>query len=134
MGAFRNSDGAVVRYETVRRALEGEDPLVMRLTDAREIAALIEAVNERIDSCLESCFVPDRGDHYEGKARSHDGTTVCWELVCHVSAASLPVLLRRLEDHPFKDDDLASAALGLQSDILTALNINDRGEFVPEDE
>ncbi len=47
------------------------------------------AVNQGIDSYLEACYVPDRGDSYEWDGR---------RLNCKVSAESLPVLIRRLSE------------------------------------
>jgi hypothetical protein len=52
-----------------------------------ESPAVIDAVNQGIDSRLEACFVPDRGDSYNRVGR---------RLECEVSKESLPVLIRRL--------------------------------------
>ena len=75
--------------------------------DAKAVQAV---VNQGIDSHLESCYVPDRGDSYEfrrdpgirGQVR---GTS----LKCSVSPESLPVLIRRLmEDSNEHGESLAS--------------------------
>lgn len=51
------------------------------------------AVNKGIDSRLEACFIPARGDSYTVT----DGGRFCGRrLACKVSRESLPVLLRRL--------------------------------------
>ena len=55
-------------YETIRQAMNGE-PFTMSLTDTDEINAVIAAVNQGIDSHLEACFCPDRGDRYDGGRR-----------------------------------------------------------------
>jgi hypothetical protein len=48
-----------------------------------------ECVNQGIDSHLETCFVPERGDSFEVSPGLH-------KLVCVVSPESLIVLIRRL--------------------------------------
>ena len=58
----------IVSYEAVRTAMNGE-PYTMSLTDTDDIRAVIEAVNQGIDSHLEGCFCPERGDRYEGGSR-----------------------------------------------------------------
>lgn len=63
-------------FEPYTMSLVGED---------RE--ALQEAVNQGIDSHLEACYVPARGDSF---------TWGAWRLECKVSPESLPVLVRRL--------------------------------------
>lgn len=62
------------------------EPYTMSLV-GDDAEAVIAAVNEGIDSHLEACFVPDRGDRF-----SHSGR----RLECVVSPQSLPVLVRRL--------------------------------------
>ena len=68
MCSFTTGSGTV-DYATVRQAMNNE-PFTMSLTDTDEIKAVIEAVNEGIDSHLEACFCPDRGDRYEGGRRT----------------------------------------------------------------
>jgi len=89
---------------------EGIEHYSMSLTDDEEIEAVIEAVNVGIDAHLTACNYPDRGDSYQHGDRSITATsdTDYWKtgdkmqlartLECNVSAESLPVLLRRLDD------------------------------------
>ncbi len=58
---------------------------------------IIAAVNQGIDSHLEACFVPERGDRFRlhtppGTRGSISGP----RLECQLSPESLPVLVRRL--------------------------------------
>ena len=91
------TDCGIIPYGAVREAMDGE-PYTMSLTDEQEIHAVIEAVNQGIDSYLEACFCPERGDRYEGGERKAGRLTLCRTLECRVSPESLPVLLRRLFD------------------------------------
>jgi hypothetical protein len=84
-----------VTYKAVRRAMDGQ-PYTMSLTDTDEIRAVVAAVNQGIDSHLEACFCPQRGDNYVGGKRTAGRLTLCHTLECVVSPESLPVLLRRL--------------------------------------
>lgn len=61
------------------------------------------AVNQGIDSHLEACFIPDRGDSYEWANGRLD---------CSVSAESLAVLVRRL---------LANGPSGRAADLASAI-------------
>lgn len=112
-----------VTYEAVRTAMNSE-PFTMSLTDSDEIKAIIDAVNQGIDTRLEACFCFDRGDRYDGGTRKVGKLVLCHTLECVVSVESLPVLLRRLCD---LDD---SMGMRLAADILTVLGFNDYGEFV----
>ncbi len=96
-----------------------------------DIQAVINAVNIGIDAHLTACNCPDRGDSYEGGGRSITATsdTKYWKsgdklqlartLECNVSAESLPILLRRLDE---SDDE---AAASLRSGILSTLGIEE---------
>ena len=90
-----HTDSGVITYDAIRTAMDGE-PYIMSLTGKDEILAVIEAVNQGIDSHLEACFCPDRGDRYEGGTRKTGRLTLCRTLECCVSVESLPTLLRRL--------------------------------------
>ena len=119
-----------VSYETIRQAMYGE-PFDMSLTDMDEIRAVIEAVNEGIDSHLEACFCPDRGDRYGGGERRAGKLVLCRTLECVVSPESLPVLLRRLcESELGGDPDVQAEGNRLASDILMVLGISESGKFV----
>jgi hypothetical protein len=94
-----------------------------------ELQAAIDAVNQGIDSRLEACFVPARGDCFKPGERSFIAThnTPFWKkgnrvvhtrtLECTVSPESLPVLLRRLME---SGDE---AAESLASGICETLDI-----------
>jgi hypothetical protein len=119
-----------VDYETVRMAMANE-PFTMSLTDTDEVRAVIVAVNEGIDSYLEACFCPDRGDRFEGGKRKAGKLTLCRSLDCVVSVESLPTLLRRLSESDLGGDpDVQSAGSQLASDILMVLGINEYGHYV----
>ena len=114
MASFDSGYGYEVTYDAVRRAM-GNKPYEMQLarTDAE---AVVEAVNQGIDSHLEACNCPDRGDSY-GWA----GGKLC----CVVSAESMPVLLRRLCEN---DDEEGQS---LARDILGTLGFNEFGVYTP---
>src|SRR6266567_1678551 len=58
---------------------------------------LIAAVNHGIDSRLEACFVPARGDRFRFRTPAGIRGKICGpRLECQVSRQSLPVLVRRL--------------------------------------
>lgn len=76
-------------------------PYVMELV-GNDRLAVIKAIDEGIDSHLETCFLPARGDKF-----TQDDAM---RLRCRVSAESLPVLVRRLLDG---DDDAISLASGI---------------------
>jgi len=104
------------------------EPYTMSLTDTNEIKAVIAAVNQGIDSHLEACFCPGRGDSYEGGKRTAGKLTLCRTLECCVSPESLPVLLRRLFELD-TDEDVTEAAMSLGEAILVTLGF-ECGEFV----
>ena len=117
---------------TIRQAMaeEGIEHYSMSLV-GDDIEAVINAVNIGIDAHLTACNFPERGDSYQHGDRSITATsdTKYWKvgdtlqlaqtLECRVSAESLPVLLRRL------DDDGSEAAWSLRSDILSTLGIDE---------
>ena len=112
-----------LNYEPIRNAMNGE-PFTMSLTDTDEIEAVIDAVNQGIDSHLEACFCPERGDEYSGGKREAGRLVLCRTLDCTISPDSLPVLLRRLLDG---DDE---AGYRLANDILNVLGFDENGNFV----
>ena len=59
-----DTGSGTVTYATVRKAM-GKEPFTMSLTDSDEIHAVIEAVNEGIDSHLEACYCTERGDRFQ---------------------------------------------------------------------
>ena len=118
-----HTDSATVSYDAVREAMDGE-PYKMSLTGRDAIQAVIDAVNQGIDSHLGACFCPEHGDCYEGGERKAGKLTLCRTLKCSVSVESFPVLLRRL----FESND--EAASSLARDILTTLGFDEFGFFV----
>ena len=93
----------------LKQAIIDECPLNgYHMTLAHEEAnCVIEAVNQGIDSHLEACYIPDRGDVY----------TSLNKLICKVSPESLAVLIRRL----MSSDNEQS--LQLASTICSTLDI-----------
>ena len=129
MNSFDTGSGSV-DYDTIRKAMANE-PFTMSLTDEDEIKSVIEAVNEGIDSHLEACFCPDRGDRFGHGVRKAGKLTLCRSLDCVVSPESLPVLLRRLcESDLGGDPDVQAEGNRLAGDILMVLGISESGKFV----
>ncbi len=84
--------------DLILAAMKGE-AFTMQL--APEDAASVRlAVNQRIDSHLEACYVPARGDRY---------IQAGYHLVCNVSPESMVVLIRRLQEQG--DGSLAESIL-----------------------
>lgn len=101
--------------EALRGAMSrelGESPYEMSLV-GEDALTVQSAVNQGIDSHLEACYVPDRGDSYEPTGH---------RLECEVSQESLPVLLRRLWE---MFEDGAEDAYQLRSSILYTLGIEE---------
>jgi hypothetical protein len=122
-----HTDSGTVSYDAVRRA--GGEPYTMSLTDTNEIKAVVAAVNQGIDSHLEACFCPDRGDRFEGGERTAGKLVLCRTLECRVSPESLPVLLRRLYELD-TEEEIVDAAMSLAGDILMTLGFDEYGQFV----
>ena len=123
-----HTGSGTVTYEAVRRAMDSEI-YTMSLTDTDEIKAVVEAVNMGIDSHLEACFCPGRGDSYEVGTRTAGKLTLCHTLECRVSPESLPVLLRRLYELDTAED-IADAGMSLADAILMTLGFDECGELV----
>jgi hypothetical protein len=85
---------------------------------AEDRQKVIAAVNQGIDSHLEACFVPFRGDSFRLETpQGIRGKISGPRLECTVSPQSLPVLVRRLME---SDDESAES---LASDICPTLEI-----------
>ena len=82
------SDHRVFTYAQIRARMRGES-WTMELASPAEIKTVIDAVNQGIDSHLEACNCPERGDTYIIKRNGR-------RLECVVSVESFPTLLRRL--------------------------------------
>ena len=118
---------ADIPYQAVCQAMDGQ-AYTMSLTDSDEIRAVVAAVNQGIDSHLEACFLPARGDRYAHAHRKAGQLVMCHCLDCTVSLQSLPVLLRRLCE--LDAEDIADAGLSLAGDILLTLGFDESGHFV----
>ncbi len=111
-----------------KRAPESGYPMNLPLAshDAKVVQA---AVNQGIDARLEACFVPARGDRFEIVQPGLDIVSRVGgaRLMCHVSAQSLPVLVRRLlemdPDGVGEDGSMADHAMSLASSICDTLNV-----------
>jgi hypothetical protein len=112
---FETPNGVRITYAAVRQAMKGET-YTMRLR-GRDYQAVVAAVNKGIDSRLQACYMPDRGDsmHRTGM---------------HVKAVfsrdSLPVLVRRLFEAGHAGD---YASLDLAEVILTVLGFDEAGRW-----
>jgi hypothetical protein len=85
---------------------------------AEDCQKVIVAVNQGIDSYLEACFVPGRGDSFRVETLPGiQGRISGPRLECTVSPKSLPVLIRRLME---SNDEGAES---LASDICQTLDI-----------
>ena len=127
MYEIETGSGAVT-YDAVRSTMDGEI-YTMSLTDTDEIRAVIAAVNQGIDSHLEACYCPGRGDSYELGTRTAGKLVLCRTLECRVSPESLTVLLRRLYELD-TDEDIAEAGMSLADAILLTLGFDECGQFV----
>jgi hypothetical protein len=106
-------------YDEIRQAMNGE-PYTMSLV-ADDAILVKEAVNQGIDSRLEACFCPDRGDSFDVV----DNGIMGKRLNCVVSVESFPVLLRRLIEMDTEEDD----TILLVGDILETLGFRDGTEI-----
>lgn len=84
-----------VTYKQIRDAVKDLKTVDLEFAAADAVRA-VQAVNLGIDSCLEACFVRERGDDYFWRNPGF--------LACRVSPKSLPTLLRRLRA---QSDDLS---------------------------
>lgn len=132
MNTFQNGNLCEITYDAVRDAMKGE-PFTMSLTDKHEVAAVVAAVNQGIDSHLEACFVPERGDTYGAGERKAGELVVCRSMDCEVSVESLPVLLRRLFELEHEDTEVMDAGRGLADCILAVLGFDDCGRWHERD-
>ena len=120
---FKNENGCEIRYMAVRKA-NAFKPYTMSVTSRSDIKAVMAAVNQGIDSHLEACYCPERGDKFEAGQRKVGERVVCLTLDCVVSSQSLPVLLRRLFESGNED------AERLASDMLLNIGFDESGKFV----
>lgn len=145
---LRQENLCEVEYDAIIAACNGEH-YTMSLTSHREIEVVVKAVNVGIDSRLQACYCPERGDDYGQGKRSITATkdTKFWKagaelvlartLECSISPESLCVLLRRLyEDMESTGDDGDDADVGmsLASSIMQTLGFDDCGKFVGRDD
>jgi hypothetical protein len=130
------SSGVLIPYSLVRDAMEdqGLTHYPMSLVGSA-VERVRECVNQGIDSYLEACNSPDRGDGYAYGERSigsgKNKRVIARTLECQVSAQSLPVLLRRLSEVDYDENDEDQT---LAADVLHTLGIDDAGKYQrPED-
>jgi hypothetical protein len=131
MCRFTNENMCEITYDLVRQA-QGEKPYPMSLV-GKEALWVQKAVNIGIDSHLEACFVPDRGDSYKDGARKVKGITIQTTLECKVSPESLPVLLRRLFELEVESNRDGDSPARLASDILSTIGIGEDGKLNKEE-
>lgn len=121
---IQNSDMIPIPYSEVLKAIELTDsaPFTMVIRSRVEWRVIANCVNQGIDAHLEA-ITDSSFDESSGK--------------CSVSPHDLCVLLRRLGDYDFTeeedtdtDNDEWSEAMSLQSSILTVLGFNDYGKYV----
>jgi len=106
-----------IPYADIVAARKGK-PFPMSLV-GQERQWVIHAANQGIDSHLESCNCPNRGDSYTPSVRLCNGIPHTSTLECSVSPESLLVLLRRLfELADEQDEDTDDRADVLAQDIL----------------
>ena len=109
--------------EAIIEGMEEDSVYPMRLIPA-DGRIVEKAVNQGIDSRLEACNVPDRGDRYEWRSYMNGSPP---RLVCEVSAESLCVLVRRLlemdPDEQHEADIEEDRAFNLAEGICATLGI-----------
>jgi hypothetical protein len=128
----QNSDMINIPYADIVAACGGK-PYPMTL-NPEEAAWVIAAVNIGIDSHLEACNVPSRGDSYRWGSRPFGTTHWVRRLVCKVSPQSLPTLLRRLTELDVEWDDASGGPECLVDTILQTLGFDEFGKFVGREE
>ena len=105
---------AIIRAVAARAPKDGYKMSLV----GRDQSVVIEAVNQGIDSHLEGCFLPDRGDSYQFVTpKGIEGRVSGKRLECLVSPKSLPVLVRRLLESDKEE------AMQLASAIADTLDI-----------
>lgn len=110
-----------ITYKQIRDAVKAQCPSgtyhLSALSGSDDAHAIESAVNQGIDSHLEACSMQGLDTYVHTGGR----------LVCEISPESLPVLLRRLTEMAFSEDDEAES---LVRDILTTLELDDEyGDF-----
>ena len=114
------SAGEEIAYAKIIAARDGK-PLTLSAT-GDDAKAIVAAVNICIDSHLEACYSPDRGDSYVvGSRLLGDGRVFCKSLECSISPESLPVLLRRLFEAAEADTDAGDNAGSLAESMLACI-------------
>ncbi len=135
VNTVKTLDGAEITYAAIRSAMLNE-AFDMKLVDPRKCTAVALAVNQGIDSHLEACFVPDRGDSYgTRKAPQQPGSVEDFPVMyCTVSIESFPVLVRRLYKLDCDDAKVEEVALCLADSMLYVLGFDEYGKFVGRNE
>ncbi len=122
-----------ISYDDIIKA-NGEKPYTMSLTDKGAIKAVIDAVNQGIDSRLQACSFEGKDSYVVGQIKVGD-LILANTLECTISPESLPVLIRRLfEANAYDEEHDVDHAESLAEDILTSLGFDLSGKFVGRDE
>jgi len=117
-------DGRSITYQGIRDAIQSDNDgrhYHMTIRCKTEWKAIAEAVNQGIDSRLQACNSPDRGDIYDAETGE-----------CEISPESLPVFLRRLLED--SSEEFYEEAMSLADAILMTLGFNDYGKHVGREE
>ena len=108
-----------IPYSWISQAVRDKSAGYYTMSLKGEVASVVStAVNQGIDSHLEACFVPDRGDSFQVSSDDPNmglRRVFLDRLNCVVSAESMPVLLRRLTEMAVRDPvagDLVDAIMG----------------------
>lgn len=113
-----DSNGIVVLYDKIMH-LQGDKMYNMNLIG--DDAKVVQAVVLGIDSRLEVCYAPERGDAYNVMKCDVVGSCFPVRLKCCVSSESMPTLLRRLFEFVGDDEEMDTAARLAQA-ILDSLD------------
>lgn len=115
---FEDGNCNVIHYSEIKDAVKDEE-FTMTLS-SHDLQVFKTAVNQGIDSRLQACWVPARGDLIQPGSNGRVKITL--------SKDSLPVLLRRLFENG------GDTETSLASDIMASLGFNDRGEWHDPDD
>lgn len=139
---LEDSNGYRIKYSDIRKAMKDE-PFDMSAV-GKEAEWIQKAVNQGIDSHLEACYVPERGDSYSFQKDQIGQKVYAIRLYCEVSVESFPVLLRRLfemdtgeydeDGNPIDKPDPDGGPARLAQDMLCVLGFDEYGKFVGRDD
>lgn len=116
---------AVIRdaLQAMKPREPGAAPVYSMELVGQDAEVVQNVVNKGIDSHLEACFIPDRGDVFEWVSGTKNRAA---HLRCLVSVDSMLVLLRRLAEFNSPDCEAdEDTAMSLRSGILDTLEIEE---------